>query len=384
MDGTRGRRPVTAPAAHIQIDLAAFRRNVSAVTALIGPACELLAVVKADGYGHGLVPMARAAIAGGARRLGVTTVEEGTALRTDGLSSPIVVMGIVDESEADTVVAHRLTPVITRSSQLAALAAAVRARSGSPGVPLPVHLKVDTGMGRLGLTVDELWPVFEQAQAAPELSVEGLMTHFAEADRPDSPYTTEQCDRFSALLETITQRANPRQPVIGHAANSAALLTRPESRFQLVRSGLALYGVLPAPHCRGILPLEPVMTWKSRIAHLRRLPAGRSLGYGRTFVTDRPSLIGFLPIGYAAGYPRLLSNRAACLHQGARAPIAGRISMDLTMIDLTDHPSAAIGDEIVLLGRQDRAAITAEELAGWAETIPYEILCGAGHRNPRR
>lgn len=385
MDGTCGRRPVTAPAAHIQIDLSAFRRNVSAVTALIGPACELLAVVKADGYGHGLVPMARAAIAGGARRLGVTTVEEGAALRTAGLSSLIVVMGIVDESEADTVVAHRLTPVITRSSQIAALAAAVRTRAGSPVVPLPVHLKVDTGMGRLGLTVDELWPALAQAQAAPELSVEGLMTHFAEADRPDSPYTTEQCGRFAALLDEVNRSANHRRsPVIGHAANSAALLTRPESRFQLVRSGLALYGVLPAPHCRGILPLEPVMTWKSRIAHLRRLPAGCSLGYGRTFVTERPSLIGLLPIGYAAGYPRLLSNRAACLHQGSRVPIAGRISMDLTMIDLTEHPSAAIGDEVVLLGRQDRAAITAEEFAKWAETIPYEILCGAGHRNPRR
>ncbi len=376
---------MTAPTAQIQIDLAALQRNVSALTALIGPACELLAVVKSDGYGHGMAEAARGALAGGARRLGVTTAEEGLALREAGLRGPILIMGAVDEADAAEVVARALTPVITRASQLSALAAAVRARAAPPPAPQPVHLKVDSGMGRLGLLPEEFWPVLEQAWATPEVAVEGLMTHFAEADNTDSTYTAEQQRSFSALLDQVKQRAKGSQwPLVAHAANSAALLTRPESRFQMVRAGLAIYGVLPAPHCQTIAPLEPVMRWTSRIAHLRRLPAGHSLGYGRTFTTKRPSLIGLLPFGYAAGYPRLLSNRAFCLHDGARLPVVGRISMDLTMIDLTDHPTAALGDEIVLLGSQRQARITAEELAAWAQTIPYEILCGAGSRNPRR
>ncbi|HXZ25381.1 MAG TPA: alanine racemase, partial [Nitrospiria bacterium] len=375
----------TAPAADIRIDLGALRRNAAALAALIGPSCELLAVVKADGYGHGMVPVARAALAGGATRLGVSTVAEGTALRSAGLASPVLVMGVMDESEAPEAVAHRLTPVICREGQLDALIAAARASSTHS---IAVHLKVDTGMGRLGLLQDELLPVLQRAWREPALRVEGIMTHFAESDAAESAFTTEQLGRFRTLLDQIGTRSRggrpDRPPLIVHAANSAALLTRPESRLHMVRAGLALYGLLPSPSCRGVTDLEPVMSWTTRIAHLRKLPAGRSLGYGRTFTTSRPSLIGLLPVGYAAGYPRLLSNRAACLHQGGRVPVVGRISMDLTMIDLTDHPSAGIGDEVILLGPQGRDRITAEELAAWAETIPYEIVCGAGSRTPRR
>jgi alanine racemase len=384
-----GRVPTPAvasgPAAEIRIDLGAVRRNAAALTALIGPSCELLAVVKADGYGHGMVPVARAALTGGATRLGVSTVAEGLALRSAGLVPPVLVMGVMDESEAPEAVAHRLTPVICRESQLDALIAAARASSTRAS---PVHLKVDTGMGRLGLLPDELLPVLQRAWREPALRVEGIMTHFAESDATGSAYTTEQLSRFRALLDQIGTRLRgvqtDRPPIIAHAANSAAMLTRPESRLQMVRAGLALYGLLPSPSCQGVTSLEPVMSWTTRIAHVRRLPAGRSLGYGRTFTTSRPSLIGLLPVGYAAGYPRLLSNRAACLHQGRRVPIVGRISMDLTMIDLTDHPSAGIGDEVVLLGQQGGDRVTAEELAAWAETIPYEIVCSAGSRTPRR
>jgi len=375
----------TAPTAEIRIDLGALRRNAAALAALIDPSCELLAVVKADGYGHGMVPVARAALAGGATRLGVSTVAEGTALRSAGLASPVLVMGVMDESEAPEAVAHRLTPVICREGQLDALIAAARDSSTHS---IAVHLKVDTGMGRLGLLPDELLPVLQRAWREPALRVEGIMTHFAESDAANSAFTTEQLGRFRALLDQIGTRSRvgrpDRPPLIAHAANSAALLTRPESRLQMVRAGLALYGLFPSPSCRGVTDLEPVMSWTTRIAHLRKLPAGRSLGYGRTFTTSRPSLIGLLPVGYAAGYPRLLSNRAACLHQGGRVPVVGRISMDLTMIDLTDHPSAGIGDEVILLGPQGRDRITAEELAAWAETIPYEIVCGAGSRTPRR
>lgn len=373
---------MTAPA-QIQIDLAALERNVSALASLIGPACELLAVVKSDGYGHGLVEAARAALAGGARRAGVSTIDEGVALRAAGLTCPILVMGLFEEADASVIVAQRLTPVINRSGQLTAVVSAVRS-CGPARAPHSIHLNVDTGMGRLGLLPDEFWPLIEQAWSAPELVVEGLMTHFAEADLADSAATAEQSRTFSALLDQVKQRARPDRSLIAHAANSAALLTQPASRHQMVRAGLAIYGVAPAAHCRRIVPLAPVMRWTTRIAHLRRLPAGSSLGYGRTFTTKRPSLIGVLPLGYAAGYPRLLSNRAACLHGGARRPIVGRISMDLTMIDLTDQPEAAIGEEVVLLGAQGRASVTADELAAWAQTIPYEILCAAGARNPRR
>ena len=259
-------------------------------------------------------------------------------------------------------------------------------------VVLDLHMPELDGFGvlkqlREAAPAEEFLPVLEQAWNAPELRIEGVMTHFAEADAVTSAYTTEQLGRFHTLLNEIASRLpdrRPRQTFIAHAANSAALLTRPESRLQMVRAGLALYGLLPSPSCRGVIDLEPAMTWTTRVAHLRRLPAGRSLGYGRTFTTKRPSLIGLLPIGYAAGYARLLSNQAACLHQGDRVPVVGRISMDLTMIDLTDHPSAEIGDEVVLLGRQGRGRVTAEELAGWAQTIPYEIVCNAGSRTLRR
>ena len=372
----------------VQVDLGALRHNASALKALIGPGCELLAVVKADGYGHGMIEVARAALAGGATRLGVTTVEEGLALRAAGLTRPILVMGVMDEAEAPKIIAQQLTPIVCRSRQLDALIAAARASSAissptSSNGPVTIHLKADTGMGRLGLSPEEFLPVLERAWSEPVLRIEGIMTHFAEADAAESAFTTEQLGRFHTLLNEIASRLpdrRPRQTFIAHAANSAALLTRPESRLQMVRAGLALYGLLPSPSCRGVIDLEPAMTWTTRVAHLRRLPAGRSLGYGRTFTTKRPSLIGLLPIGYAAGYARLLSNQAACLHQGDRVPVVGRISMDLTMIDLTDHPSAEIGDEVVLLGRQGRGRVTAEELAGWAQTIPYEIVCNAGSR----
>jgi alanine racemase len=374
----------TAPTARIEIDLAALRRNVAALSALIGPACKVLAVVKSDGYGHGLIDSGRAAVDGGARRLGVSTVEEGIALRAANLGCPILVMGPIADGEAAGIVAHRLTPVIHRPGQLAALAAAVDHLPGAAGrATLPVHLKVDTGMGRLGLLPGEFPSALEQARAAPELAVEGVMTHFAEADVAGSAYTADQQQQFLSIIAQAAAGRPPQPPIIAHAANSAALLTRPESRLQMVRAGLAIYGVLPAPHCRGIVELEPVMRWTTRLAHLRRLESGRSIGYGRSFTTTRPSLIGLLPMGYAAGYPRLLSNRAVCLHDGARLPVVGRVSMDLTMIDLTDHPAAAVGDEIVLLGSQGEGRVTAEELAGWAQTIPYEILCAAGGRNPR-
>lgn len=375
----------------IRIDLDALRRNAAALTALIGPACELLAVVKADGYGHGMVEVARSALVGGARRLGVSTVEEGVALRTAGLTCAVLVMGVMDEAEAPEVVAQRLTPVVCRAGQLDALIAAAHATSKRR---TPVHIKVDTGMGRLGLLPDEFIPILQRARSEPAFWVEGIMTHFAEADAVESTFTTAQLNRFLALLGQIGQsgqigsiQPGGRQtgsPLIAHAANSAALLTRPESRLQMVRAGLALYGLLPSTACHGVVELEPVMRWTTRIAHLRRLPAGRSLGYGRTFTTKRTSLIGLLPVGYAAGYSRLLSNRAACLHRGGRVPVVGRISMDLTMIDLTDHPEAGIGDEVVLLGRQGGERVTAEELAAWAQTIPYEIVCSVGGRSPRR
>lgn len=372
----RGIRPTRA-----EIDLGALRQNLAAVRAL-APRAEVLAVVKANGYGHGAVLVARALEREGVRFLGVALVEEGLELRSAGVKAPILVLSGAYEGGYELMVEHDLVPTVFRPEHLEGYARAAR----RAGRRVKAHVKVDTGMGRVGLLEGELGPFLDVAARCPEVELEGLLSHFANADLADPAFTQEQVRRFKAALAAL--RARGISPSFRHLSNSAGVLALPEVRdgleLNLVRPGLMLYGLSPAARLRGVAELSPVMTWKTAIIHLKRVPAGTPISYGGTWVAPRESLVATLPLGYADGYSRMCSNKAEVLVRGRRARIAGRVCMDLCMVDVTDVPGVAVGDEVVLLGAQGGERITAEELAAHAQTIPYEVICGVGARVPRR
>ncbi len=369
-----GLRPVWG-----EVDLGAVRANARMLAELARPAA-LLAVVKADGYGHGAVPVARAALEAGATWLGVALVEEGAALRTAGIDAPILVLSEPAPAAADTVVAHRLTPVVYTPAGIEALAKAVV--DAESNAPLAVHLKVDTGMHRAGCTVEDAPALVEAIAARPELTLQGVCTHFAVADEPGHEYTTDQVARFDALLDDLDARGV--RPTIVHAANSAGLLAEPSHRYDLVRVGIALYGVPPADALQDRLALEPVLSLRARVAHVKELPAGARVSYGLRYELARPGTIATVPVGYADGVPRNLGLRGGeVLVRGRRFPIAGTVTMDQLMVDLGDA-EVEVGDDVVLLGRQGDEEITASEWAGRLDTIAYEVVTGIGPRVPRR
>jgi len=366
-------RPVWA-----EIDLDAVRANVRTLADVARPAA-LMAVVKADGYGHGAVPVARAALDAGAAWLGVALVEEGAELRAAGIDAPVLVLSEPPPDAAAAVVALGLTPVVYTPAGIEALAKAV-ADSGAE--PLPVHLKVDTGMHRVGCTLDEAFALAESIAARTELRLEGVLTHLAVADEPDNPYTGEQLDRFGGVLDAL--RAAGIEFDLVHAANSAGLLAFTDrARFDLVRCGIAVYGVPPAPELADRVPLRPAMALKARVSHVKRLPAGARLSYGLRYTMPREGTVATVPVGYADGVPRALSSTGGeVLVAGNRHPIAGTVTMDQLMVDVGDAP-VEVGDEVALLGRDGGAEITADEWAGRLGTIGYEIVCGIGRRVPR-
>ncbi len=372
-------RPTTA-----HIDLGALRHNLAQVRRLAGDR-EVIAIVKADAYGHGAVPVARALAAEGVTRFGVALVEEGRALREAGIHGEVLVLGGFVEDQAAEIVELGLTATIFHAGHADALNEAAR-RAGRAA---PVHVKIDTGMGRLGFSPVAAPDAVAALARCVFLRLEGLMTHFADADLADPAYAREQVARFDAVAETV-RRAGVRIP-IRHAANSAAVMAASSWRsamggplYDAVRPGLMLYGARPGPAVGAGVDLRPVLSLTTRILLLKRVPPGTPISYGRTFVTRRKSLIAVLPIGYADGYPRALSNTGRVLVRGRAAPVVGRVCMDLTMVDATDVPDAAEGDEAVVIGAQGAAAITVEEVAAGAGTIAYEILCGIGPRVPRR
>lgn len=354
-----------------EIHLPSLRHNLQEVTRRVGTAV-VLAVVKANAYGHGAVPVSRALLAAGAHRLGVATVEEGLALRNAGITAPILVMGGV--YDIPTMQRSNLTPVLPSRD---AVETAARL-ANSPALPLRVHLKVDTGMSRLGVTSEEAL-ILLRSDWPPNLHFEGVMSHLASADEPDGGATERQLARFRTFLKAI-QSAGLNVPM-AHIANSAAILRFPSSHFDLVRPGLMLYG-----YSSGSTPsadLRPALAWKTRIIQIKKVDKGQPVSYGGTFIAPRLSTLAVLPVGYADGYSRALSNNAHVLIGGRPAPVVGRVCMDLTVVDVTDHPAVRPGDEVVLLGRQGSAAITANDLAAWQNTISYEVLCRIGPRVTR-
>jgi alanine racemase len=369
-------RPVRA-----DINLSAIAANVRAMQAEVGPHCRILAVVKGDGYGLGAAWVAAAALEGGASWLGVACVDEGVELRRAGYSGPILVMSYVPPEEAAAAVHNNLTLVLHAARTAHALeraASDLGLESGS----VAVHVKVDTGLGRYGCRPHDFLPLAQELSRLPHLRLQGLMTHFANADNQDLSFAHEQLDLFNRIREEAAAAGISFDIV--HAANSAATLALPEARFDMVRLGITLSGYLPAPHFAGKVQLQRAVTLRTQLARVYDACSGESVGYGRTWRAERPSRVGLLPLGYADGYRRILSNRAEVLVRGVRCPVIGRISMDQLSVDLTGVPGASVGDEAMLIGRQGDAEITADEVAAWAGTISYEIFSGLSKRVPRR
>jgi alanine racemase len=363
-----------------EIDLAALRLNVAAIRKM-APRAEILAVVKANAYGHGAITIARALEEERVRMLAVALIEEGIELRNAGIRSPILVLGGSYAAGYDLMVDHALTPAIFQPEHLEAFARAAR----TARVRVQAHLKVDTGMGRIGILPWDLDAFLDRAANFPEVEIDGLLSHFANADLEDWEFTREQVRRFKDAHGRM--RARGLQPRWRHLSNSAGVIDLPEVRdgmeLNMVRPGIMLYGLSPAGWLREATELHPVLSWKTAVIHLKQVAAGTPISYGGTWRAPRPSLIATLPMGYADGYSRKYSNRAQVLIRGRRANVVGRVCMDMSMVDVTDVPGARVGDEVVLLGQQGEERIPAEELADLAQTIHYEVICGVGARVPR-
>jgi len=347
--------------------------------AVTGKPTPLMAVVKANAYGHGAVECARALEAVGADWFGVALVEEGVELRQAGITQPIFCLGGFWRTQAELILEHDLTPALFRMD----LAEELNECAKRAGRVVNFHLKVDTGMGRLGVQMDELAEFARALQGFNHIRLDGVMTHFAEADSAEAGYTEQQIRNFSEAGSLLRELGF--QPTWFHLANSAALHAYPQAHGNLARAGATMYGLtrdVLSPRQETLL-LKPVMSLHSRIVLLKTVPPGTSLGYGCTFVTTRESKIATLPIGYADGYRRALSNIGEVIVRGCYVPVVGRVSMDLTMVDVTDVPGVQLGDEVVLMGEKNGLKISAEDLAEQVGTISYEIVTGVSARVPR-
>ncbi len=359
------------------IDLDALRWNFRQVRARVGPRIKVLSMVKANAYGHGATIAASTLADEGSDAFGVATVEEGLELRHNNIQSPIIVLAGAYLEQLDQYFEAGLTPVVHEIETLQRLEAAVRDR----GASLPIHLKIDTGMGRIGLPAAEIASWLAEVKNLKALKMGGIFSHFSQAENVQGEYTQKQLRLFQSVVSRL--RTEGIAPPLVHLANSAATISLPSAYFDMVRPGLMLYGVYPSPAMKAQVALRPVLSWTTRILQLKTLPPGSSISYGQTFVTRRDSRIATLPVGYADGYQRLLSNRGEVLVRGQRAPVVGTVCMDLTMIDVTDIRGVRAGDEVVLLGRQGQAEISADEMAAWSQTISYEVLTSIGARVPR-
>ncbi|MGQ0557469.1 MAG: alanine racemase [Nitrospiraceae bacterium] len=359
------------------VDLAALTHNLSQFRRILSQKCDVMAVVKANAYGHGAIETSRTLIQHGVTRLAVFSTEEGMALRQAGITVPIVVLGPVFQEQFGDIFASQLTPVVSDPSILTALAQAAASRA----ISCPIHLKIETGMGRLGLTQAELDALISSYTFPPALQLEGLMSHLADSDGLTPDATEEQISRFNRAIQVVVERGF-RIPVI-HLSNSGGAVRFPSAHFSLVRPGIMLYGYHTLPSTVRPPDLKPVLALKTHIAQIRTIQPGETVSYNRTFTAKRLTRIAVLPIGYANGLSRRLSNRGAVLIRGQRAPIAGLVCMDMVMVDVTEIPGTAAGDETILIGRQGNEEITASEIAKWTDTIPYEVLCAISPKIPR-
>jgi alanine racemase len=344
------------------VDLQAIRDNVHALKKVVGPNVKLMAVVKADAYGHGILEVARAALSAGASFLGVATPDEGVKLRENRIEAPILVFGALGRDGAGAAVQYELTQTVCRADMIAWLAQECKRQKKDAYV----HLKVDTGMGRIGVRNEvEAKAVLKALESSPQVKLTGAYTHFADADGSEERFTMQQLSAFENITGMLPKG------ILRHTANSAATLRYPQTHFDMVRPGIALYG---CPPVKTYVPLRPAQRWVTEVVHVKEISPGDTVSYGRTFTAEKQMRVATLPVGYGDGYHRMLSNRGKVLIGGELAKILGRVCMDQTMVDVTDIPSAVPGAEAVLLGRQGHNEITADQMGDWAGTISYEVL----------
>lgn len=363
--------------AWVEVDTGAIERNVRTLKALTPAGTLFMAVVKADGYGHGAAEAARAAIKGGADRLGVATLEEAEALRAAGVNAPLHLLAEPPAEAASLLIDFGVVATLATREFAAALSRAA-AHAGKEAV---YHLKIDTGMNRIGVCAEEAAEMAAWLRDMPGLVFEGAFTHFATADVPGDWEFGRQLDRFGAAIEAM--RTEGSRPRIVHAANSAATILHPETHFDMVRCGIAIYGLEPAPSTRGLVPLEPAMSVKSRVSFVKRIGLGDGVSYGFTWHASGPTTIATLPVGYADGVHRVLSNTMSVLIGGRRCPQVGRVCMDQLMVEVPPGVQVRPGDEAVLVGSQGGESIAMDEVAERAGTINYEMACGFALRMRR-
>lgn len=364
-------RPVWA-----EVDLKAVTGNLRQIRERVQPQTKIMAVVKADGYGHGALQIAKTALANGADYLAVAILDEALTLRQAGINAPILILGYTPPAQAPLLVQNRITQTVYTLEMAQAISAAAVA-VGTNGL---VHLKIDTGMGRIGVLPHEAANFAVQVAQLPGIDLEGAFTHMSSADE-DETYTVRQFQHFQAALAEVEQRGISIR--LKHVANSATILSHPEMHLDMVRAGIILYGLWPSVDMPKTIDLKPAMQLKAKVAHVKTVPPGTFISYGRRFTTKATSIIATLPIGYADGWSRLLSNKAEVLLHGRKAPIVGRVCMDQCMVDVTDIPGVGPGDEAVLFGWQDEHFLPVDEVAAHMGTINYEIVCLISNRVPR-
>lgn len=356
------------------VDLEAYASNLALVRRMVGDAVHVIPLVKANAYGHGLEPVARTAVRGGARMLGVATVEEAVRLRDAGINAPILVLMPPPRDALRLFIEKDLAMMVSDTG----IAEALGTLASSARRVVQVHCKIDTGMGRQGIDYDEALDTLQYLKRITNIDIQGICTHFPSADIVDDPFTQAQIKAFRQLIRQVEKAGIPYE--IAHAANSAAIVNYRDSLFDAVRPGLICYGIWPTKTPSGLHPLQRVLRWETTVAQVRQLKAHTNIGYGRTFATYGPTRTAILPVGYADGYRYHLANKADVLIRGRRCPVRGAVSMDQIVVDVSAVPQVVVGDTATLIGVDGDLEITVEELAEKAGTIPYDILTGIGQR----
>ena len=360
-----------------EVNLSHIRDNYKLIRNKVGDKVKILAVVKAEAYGHGMVPVSKLLVENNVDYLGVARIGEAAQLRKAGISCPILLFGSLPPKQIDSAISYRITPTVYTLE----LARAINKTAERKNVRVKVHLKIDTGMGRVGVWHEQALELTRAIYKLANIELEGIYTHFPSADEQEKDFTHRQIADFKSLIKSLEKEGF----VIPckHAANSAGILDIESSYFNLVRPGLMLYGIYPSRHVSRELVLKPALSLKTTVVHLKNTPAGRSISYGRKYVTGTSTVIAVLPLGYGDGYSHLLSNKSSVLIKGRRSPVAGRICMDQMMVDVGKIKDVKVGDEVVLIGPQGGREIKVEEIAEACGTISYQVLCWISRGVPR-